>query len=67
MLERSAIHPLLRVAPPKSCQPKSQSASTHLAKHTVANRGRDLGSYAYFNATMAKPFRWTMKGKPLVT
>jgi len=21
---------------------------------------------AYFNATMAKPFRWTMKGKPLV-
>jgi hypothetical protein len=20
---------------------------------------------AYFNATMAKPFRWTMKGKPL--
>jgi transposase len=20
----------------------------------------------YFNATMAKPFRWTMKGKPLV-
>jgi transposase len=22
---------------------------------------------AYFNATMAKPFRWTMKGKPLVT
>jgi transposase len=21
----------------------------------------------YFNATMAKPFRWTMKGKPLVT
>jgi hypothetical protein len=19
---------------------------------------------AYFNATMAKPFRWTMKGKP---
>jgi transposase len=22
---------------------------------------------AYFNATMAKPFRWTMKGKPLLT
>jgi hypothetical protein len=22
---------------------------------------------AYFNVTMAKPFRWTMKGKPLVT
>jgi len=22
---------------------------------------------AYFNATMAKPFRWTMKGKPLAT
>ena len=22
---------------------------------------------AYFNATMAKPFRWTMKGKSLVT
>ncbi len=21
---------------------------------------------AYFNATMAKPFRWTMRGKPLV-
>ena len=21
---------------------------------------------AYFNATMAKPLRWTMKGKPLV-
>jgi hypothetical protein len=21
---------------------------------------------AYFNATMAKPFRWTMNGKPLV-
>ncbi len=21
---------------------------------------------AYFNATMAKPFRWTMKGKPVV-
>jgi hypothetical protein len=21
---------------------------------------------AYFNATMAKPFRWTIKGKPLV-
>jgi DDE superfamily endonuclease len=21
---------------------------------------------AYFNASMAKPFRWTMKGKPLV-
>ena len=21
---------------------------------------------AYFNATMAKPFRWTMKGKPLM-
>jgi DDE superfamily endonuclease len=21
---------------------------------------------AYFNATMAKPFRWTMKGEPLV-
>ena len=20
----------------------------------------------YFNATMAKPFKWTMKGKPLV-
>ena len=20
---------------------------------------------AYFNTTMAKPFRWTMKGKPL--
>jgi hypothetical protein len=20
----------------------------------------------YFNATMAKPFRWTMKGKPLL-
>ena len=24
------------------------------------------GFIAYFNATMAKPFRWTMKGKPLV-
>jgi transposase len=24
------------------------------------------GFMAYFNATMAKPFRWTMKGKPLV-
>ena len=23
------------------------------------------GFIAYFNATMAKPFRWTMKGKPL--
>ncbi len=25
------------------------------------------GFIAYFNATMAKPFSWTMKGKPLVT
>ena len=24
------------------------------------------GFIAYFNATMAKPFKWTMKGKPLV-
>ena len=24
------------------------------------------GFITYFNATMAKPFRWTMKGKPLV-
>jgi len=24
------------------------------------------GFIAYFNATMAKPFRWTVKGKPLV-
>jgi hypothetical protein len=24
------------------------------------------GFIDYFNATMAKPFRWTMKGKPLV-
>ena len=24
------------------------------------------GFIAYFNATMAKPFSWTMKGKPLV-
>jgi DDE superfamily endonuclease len=24
------------------------------------------GFIAYFSATMAKPFRWTMKGKPLV-
>jgi len=22
---------------------------------------------AYFNQTMAKPFRWTMKGRPLTT
>jgi hypothetical protein len=28
---------------------------------------QQIGSFiAYFNATMAKPFRWTMKGKPLV-
>ncbi len=29
-------------------------------------RQRIEGFIAYFNATMAKPFRWTMKGKPLV-
>ena len=29
-------------------------------------RQRIEGFIAYFNATMAKPFKWTMKGKPLV-
>jgi transposase len=29
-------------------------------------KDRIQGFIGYFNATMAKPFRWTMKGKPLV-
>jgi DDE superfamily endonuclease len=29
-------------------------------------RQRILAFIAYFNATMAKPFRWTVKGKPLL-
>ena len=35
MVERSAIHRLLRIAPPKSCQPNSQSASAQPAAHPI--------------------------------
>jgi hypothetical protein len=29
-------------------------------------RAKLLAFIAYFNATMAKPFRWTYQGKPLM-
>jgi transposase len=34
------------------------------SKHHLQQRIE--GFIAYFNATLANPFRWTMKGKPLV-
>jgi hypothetical protein len=34
------------------------------SKHHLQQRIE--GFIAYFNATMAKPFKWTMEGKPLV-
>ena len=34
--------------------------------HEGTSSAADESFIAYFNATMAKTFRWTMKGKPLV-
>jgi hypothetical protein len=48
--------------------PRPRPAAATRAKSTAArNLQQRIESFiAYFNATMAKPFRWTMKGEPLV-
>ncbi|MGH9766342.1 MAG: helix-turn-helix domain-containing protein [Blastocatellia bacterium] len=56
-----------REDPAKSQRPVSHWTPSELAdKSTDELRQRILEFIEYFNATLAKPFKWTYKGRPLM-
>ena len=63
MLHKGADHTTIAMHDQPARKPLSSSVN-RVNKHMLKTRIEQF--ITYFNATMARPFRWTYAGKPLV-